>query len=194
MNKKEFIKQLRTSLRGLPKEEIKAIVTDYEDHFAAAKANKKDKRSEAAVAKALGDPKKIAKQHKAEAVVKKSESKKSVGNIFQAALAIAGLGFFNLVFVVGIFAGLLGALAGFFGAAIGIALGGLGGMLASFFVGSLPWISFGIPPLAGFFVSLGLAAFGIFFFIGDCYLAKWFYKLTVAYLKFNVKIVKGEKL
>lgn len=190
MNKKDFIKTLRSGLRGLPKEEINSILADYEEHFAIGKTKKKREDS---IVKSLGDPKQIAKQYKLESVVKAAEDKTSAGNILRAVFATISLGFFNLIFMIGIFAVLFGTLVGLFGAAIGIVFGGIAGLFASVLVSSLPWITFGIPAIAGVFVSIGLIAFGLLFFIGDCLLAKWFYQLTLVYIKFNVRIVRGNK-
>jgi uncharacterized membrane protein len=190
MNKIEFIKILKSGLKDLPKEEIDSILADYEEHFAIGKTKKKREDS---IAKSLGDPKQIAKQYKVQSVVKQAEEKKSVKNILRAVFATISLGFFNLVFVLGIFIGLVGTLIGLFGVAMGIVAGGLVGLVASIFVSVLPGLFFGIPAVAGMFVSIGLIALGVLFFIADCFLAKWFYKLTLAYLKFNVKIVRGEK-
>lgn len=188
MTKKEFLKQLLAGLKGLPKEEIEYILSDYKEHFAAAKAKKK---RETTTVKALGNPKQIAKQHKAEFVFRKAEDKKSLRNILRAVFASISLGFFNLVFAIALFAALFGVVVGFFAAAAGMFFGGLGALLGSVALPML--IPFAFPVLAGIFVGIGLMAFGVLFFIGACYVTKWFYKLTIVYLRFNVRIIKGDK-
>lgn len=189
MNKSEFIKILKKGLVGLPKEEIDSIIEDYNEHFAIGKSKKK---SEASIVKSLGDPKKIAKQYKVEFVVKKAENKKSLGNISRAVFATISLSFFNVVFVLGVVAGLFGALIGLFSAAIAVIVSSLAVFVGSIIVPFIPFYSFGFSPILGIFVSIFLLSFGILFFIGDIYLAKWFYKIIVLYLKFNAKIIKGD--
>lgn len=190
LSKKEFLQSLKSGLKGLPDEEIDSILDDYKEHFDVAKSKKK---RESTVVKSLGDPKQIAKQFKAEYVFKKAENKQSFGNISRAVFASVGLGFFNLVFTLGIFLGLVGTLIGLFAAAIGIFFGGIATMAAGFIIPITIFSSFVFPPIIGIFIGLGLICFGIIFFIGNCYLTKWFYKLVLLYLNFNLRIIKGEK-
>ena len=96
--------------------------------------------------------------------------------------------------MVGIFFGMVGVLIGLWAAAGSIALSGLAVFLAALFSPLLPWL---MPELnavtlvgAGF-IGVGLAALGSLGCIGCYYLTKWFYKLTVMYLKFNIKIIRG---
>jgi len=63
MKKKEFIKELEKNLHGLPKEDMKEILEDYEEHFKVAK---KKKRKESEISESLGNPKEIAKEAKKE--------------------------------------------------------------------------------------------------------------------------------
>ncbi len=57
MNKEEFLEQLEERLVGIPKEDKREILQDYEEHF---RVGKKKKRTEEEIAKSLGDPKEIA--------------------------------------------------------------------------------------------------------------------------------------
>lgn len=59
MNKQKFLEQLEERLIGIPKEDKKEILQDYEEHF---KIGKKKKRNEEEISKSLGNPKEIAKE------------------------------------------------------------------------------------------------------------------------------------
>ena len=67
-------------------------------------------KTEEEIAFSLGDPRILAKQFSASYAVQRAESSTSVNNILRAVLAVVGLGFFNLVFVLGPFLGLVGVL------------------------------------------------------------------------------------
>lgn len=196
MTKNEYLKKLENALTGLPYSEIKDVLSDYEEHFEAGKsAGRTDKE----LVDSLGDPIAIAKQIKATAKIKKAEKNVSVANIMRAILATAGLGFVNVVFILGPFLGLVGTLIGLFGAGIGITAGGIGATVGSFVLAVAPNIThqylgeLGNYPVAGIFFGIALSCFGLLFLVGCSYLTKWFYTLTVNYLKFNARIITGEK-
>ncbi len=63
MNRDQFLSELRRALRGLNPQEVDDIVADYRSHFAEAQAAG---RPEQEVASALGDPKRLAKELRAE--------------------------------------------------------------------------------------------------------------------------------
>ena len=196
MTKKEYLKKLENALTGLPYSEIKDVLSDYEEHFDAGLSAG---RSEDELTKSLGEPRNIAKQIKAVSKIEKAEKNVSVANIFRAILATAGLGFINLIFVVGPFMGLVGILIGMFCAAIGVISAGVVSTVASIVFTAAPNLAVnyfgevGALPAAGIFFGIALACFGLLFIIGCGYAAKWFYLLTVQYLKFNARIITGEK-
>lgn len=63
MKKKEFIEKLKSLLYGLPANEVKDILADYEEHFMAGMENGK---SEEEIARALGNIEDIAQQFREE--------------------------------------------------------------------------------------------------------------------------------
>ena len=63
MKKKEFMQELKEHLVGLPEEDVKEILEDYEEHF---RMGKKKKRKEEEIAKSLGKPKEIAREARRE--------------------------------------------------------------------------------------------------------------------------------
>ncbi|MFA7253380.1 MAG: DUF1700 domain-containing protein [Patescibacteria group bacterium] len=195
MKQETFIKNLKLSLNGLSKAEIDEVVADYLEYFEAGAA---EKRSEDEIAKSLGDPRAIGKQIRATARIKKAEDQWSATNITRAVLATAGLGMLNLIFVFGPFMGLVGVLIGLFGTGIGITAGGIAGTIASIVAWSDPdfasnYINIGAHPAAILLLSAALVCFGLIFTVGCSFLAKWFYILTVKYLRLNARVITGEK-
>lgn len=194
MTKQEFINILTRSLAGLPSEDRGEILYDYEEHFRIGLGEGK---TEEDIATSLGDPRTIARQFSANYHVLQAEADTSISNTFKAVLATLGLGFFNLVFVLGPFIGLLGVLFGLFVAAGAIIIAGVAVFAATLFGSFMPiavdstFLLFATP-VATFFLSIGLICLGLLFLIGDIYLAKYFFAGTVRYLKFNMKIIKGE--
>ncbi len=189
LNKNQYLKELRTELKQLPKEDFEPIMEDFEEHF---KIGLTRGRSEKEIIESLGNPKTIAKHVKADLLVKQVEEKTSFINFLRALYAIIGLGVFNLVFVIGILSGLLVLLFGFFLAAGAIVFAGIASIVAPFLAPYVDNISLGgIHPIVIFFVGIGLTSFGLLFFIADGYIAKWFYKIIIKYLKTNIKIIEG---
>jgi uncharacterized membrane protein len=94
MTRDAFLRTLRLGLAGLPPQEIEDIVGDYAAHFADASG-----RSETEVASALGDPARLARELRAEAGLRRFEAHWSVSNMLAATLALAGLAFVDIVFL-----------------------------------------------------------------------------------------------
>lgn len=189
MNKLQFLTTLQNLLKGIPETDKSDILYDYEEHFRIGMENEK---TEEEISASLGDVRAIALQFKADYSINQAETNASAGNILRAVLAAGALGFFNLVFILGPFMGLVGILFGLFAAGIGLTVGGIGGILILIFAPAFPNnINLGgLNPLVVAFTSLGIACFGILFFIGVCYLSKFFYKGTVKYLKWNLDIIR----
>lgn len=194
MNKNDFLKELSSLLSSLPSDERQEILFDYEEHFSIGI---EEGKTEEEIISSLGTPKTIAKQYKANYIVNQAVANPSPSNILKAVFATIVLGFFNLVFVLGPFLGLVGLLIGLFGASIGITIAGislffqaaLGPALGS--LGSYLSVPFALEanPGATLFLSTGLTSLGLLFSIGNCYLAKWLYIGTIHYLKFNLKLI-----
>ncbi len=190
--KKQFLEELSKNLRGLSKEDKREILEDYEAHFIIGK---KKKRKESEIAKALGNPKQIAKHAKLELAIEKAEKKKSIGNISRVIFASLGLGFFNLIFMIGPFFGLLGILIGLLATGFSLTISGIAiivaGFLAPLMVEFIALGGISLPLI--FLVGIGLASFGLLFLIGTFYVSKGFYKITLKYVKFNMKIIRSEE-
>ncbi|MFJ8264018.1 HAAS signaling domain-containing protein [Rummeliibacillus sp. NPDC094406] len=179
MTKEQFLKNLNLALEGLSSVERQDILEDYEEHFAIGL---EEGKTEEQIASSLGTPHHIAKELLANYHLEKVETTNTTGNIFRAVWAAIGLGFFNLVIVLGPFIGLLGVV----------------------FAGWVAGVSFIVSPLLvlvntvngtfeifDLFASIGLCGLGLFIILGMFFVTKWLTKGFVKYLKFNVSLVKG---
>ncbi|WP_432662382.1 DUF1700 domain-containing protein [Wukongibacter baidiensis] len=194
MNKNEFLTELSNLLSSLPSDERQDILFDYEEHFSIGL---EEGKTEEDIIDSLGSPKTIAKQYKANYIVTQAEVNPSPSNMLKAVLAILALGFFNLIFVLGPFLGLVGVLIGLFAASIGILIAGVsvfGTAALGPVLGSLnAYIS--LPSImvsntgATLFLGIGLTSLGLLFIIGNCYLARWLYIGTIQYLKLNLRLL-----
>lgn len=189
MNRVEFINSLTTQLSKISQAERDEILYDYEEHFSIGLEHGK---SEEEIAQDLGDPKIIGKQFAADAIVKQAAQSRTVGGITRAVFAIAGLGFLNLIFVLGPFLVLASLLIALFAASVAILLSGFALVLAAFaaplFPGSINLA--GINPAVIVFTGIGLASLGALCFIGMTCVAKWFFYGILCYLNMNVKLIK----
>jgi len=191
MNKKDFINKLSSCLGGIPVEERQDVINDFEEHFKEAMA---EGRTEEEIADSLGDPKALANQFKANILVSKAEKTTSAINITRAVLATLGLGFFNLIFILGPFCAIASVLISLFASAISIIAVGIAVFLASIFGPLFPqYFAVLISPAVAIFASIGVTLFGILFFVGCIYLSKVFYRLFVRYIKFNLRIITGKE-
>ena len=88
MNRVAFLTILNDGLAGLPAREIDDIIADYMSYFDEAEASG---RSEVEVAAALGDPRRLARELRAETGLRHWENHRSLGNSAAALLALGGL-------------------------------------------------------------------------------------------------------
>ena len=189
MNKKQFLKELRAELKQLQKEDLDPIMEDFEEHFEIGLSKG---RSEEELVESLGAPTTIVKHVKADFLVRQAENNNSFINFSRAFFATLGLGFFNLVFGLGIFLGLLVLLFGLVVAAGAFVFAGIVSIMSPFIEPFVDDLSLGgMNPLAVFFFGIGLTAFGLLIFIADWYIIKEFFRIVLKYLKMNIKIVTG---
>lgn len=181
MNKAEFLKALGDGLKKLRNEEGEEILQDFEEHFSHGLAEGKTERE---IIASLGSPQSIAKEMVAAYRVDQVETNASTGNVFRAVWAVIGLGFFNLVIVLGPFIGLLGVVFGFWVAAVALIVSPI-----LVFVNVL--IYPGTFELFDFFLSLALCGLGLLIAIGMYFITKAVNYGFVRYLKFNINLVKG---
>ena len=189
-NEQEFIRILRERLEGtLAQEELDDIVSDYAEHF---RMGKESGRTDEELWKSLGSPEDIARELKALHLVKKAENVKSCGNIFHAVLATLGLGLFNLVFVFLPFVLLVLMLLCVFIVGVLFSVFGPAALAYSVLqIAGLPAFAIWLNPVAGIFISIGITTTGLLLVIGDYYLARFFYRIGIRYLKWNISVITG---
>lgn len=88
MNRLAFLTILNDGLAGLPERDVDDILADYAAHFEEARAFG---RSEEEVAAALGDPRRLARELRAETGLRRWENHPSLRNSSAALLALGGL-------------------------------------------------------------------------------------------------------
>jgi uncharacterized membrane protein len=128
MNRIEFLRTLHDELDGrLADRDIEEILADYMAYFDEAHA---DGRNEEEVAAALGDPRRLARELRAETRLRQWESHRSLRNSATALLALGGLAAVDLFLLLPLLfaAGLALFVSGVLTFALGIA--GIGALLS----------------------------------------------------------------
>ncbi|CAH0195521.1 hypothetical protein SRABI80_01703 [Peribacillus frigoritolerans] len=179
MNKEQFLKQLNASLTRLSLEEREDILQDYEEYF---EIGMEEGKSEQEISKSLGNPKQISKELMATYHLGQVEQTTSAGNVMRAVWAVIGLGFFNLVIVLGPFIALIGVVIAGWVSAIAFILAPLGALFN---------LVLGNFQLFDVFFALGLCGIGIFIAMGMFVATSALTKGFIRYLKFNASLVKG---
>jgi uncharacterized membrane protein len=129
MNRIAFLRILRDGLAGLPAPEIDDILIDYAAYFDEAHASG---RSDEEVATALGDPRRLARELRAESGLRRWENHRSLRNSVAALLALGGLAAVDILLLLPLLFGvtLLVLAIGLVIFVLGIV--GLGAMLSLF--------------------------------------------------------------
>lgn len=186
----EYLSTLRNRLGNrLPPGEVEDIMTDYSEHFRMGRA---DGRTEADLCRSLGDAGDVARELVATHFVNKAGEAKSARNFSHAVLATLGLGLFNLVFVLVPVLILIIVLCVVFllGAAF-VLFGPVAFVFALMQLAGSPLLALWANPLAGVFFAVGITAVGLLVLIGNYYLAHFFYRLVIRYLKWNIRVIRG---
>ena len=182
MTKAQFLTKLASLLAKLPEQERDDILRDYEEYFAFAM---EEGKSEQDVVQALGTPKQLAKELTAAYYMEEVEKNESFRGIFRAAWAGVGLGFMNITFMLGPYIALLGVLAAFWISAFGFVVTPVL-FVAKILLTDAPF------HLHELFTVMLLTGIGLLLGIALYYVTMALKKWTIRYLKFNIKIVKGE--
>jgi uncharacterized membrane protein len=189
-NEQEFIRILTSRLEGtLPREELDDIISDYIEHFSIGKANG---RTDEELWRSLGSPEDVAREIRVMHLVRKAEDNRSCRNIFHAVVSTLGLGLFNLVFVLVPFIILTVLLLVIFLLGVMVTFFGLTGTVYSLLqLIGISAFSVWYSPLAGVFFAIGMTATGLLLIIGNYYLARFFYRVCIRYLKWNIRVITG---
>lgn len=189
MTKNEYINTLDRSLGRMSSEEKQEILYDYQEHFTIGLGNG---QTEDQICSELGDPRFIARQYRVGSIVKQAEENKTGTNMARAVFAIFSLGLFNLIFILPVFLILVSVLITLYSTAIALTVSGI-----ALFVGRLlepvfpEFISIpDLDPGIIIFASIALTSFGILFCIADAYITRFFYRITIKYIKANIGMVR----
>ncbi|MFJ7936249.1 HAAS signaling domain-containing protein [Sporosarcina sp. NPDC096371] len=181
MNKENFLTQLHAFLKKIPNSERQDIIQDYDEYFTIGLL---DGKSEEQIAASLGSPKTLGKELSAAYHLEQAETTVTTGNLMRALWAVIGLGFFNLIIVLGPFLTFVGLIvAGW--------IAGIGFTAAPLLILLNPILAPGTFELFDLFNSLALCGLGLFITIGMLYATKAFRNGFIRYMKFNKKLVKG---
>jgi len=193
MNKEQFLSQLRRSLSGIPEQEKKEILYDYEEHFSSGLENG---QGEEEIARSLGNPRVLGKSYRIESLLDKDRGGNRALNIMRAVFASLSLGFFNVIITIPLFAGLFSGLAGLWAGAVSLAVSGIAVIVAVIVQPLFPaFITPGglsIPFLI--FAGIGIGALGLLSVIGMWKLSQLFFRMTARYVQFNVRIIKKQEV
>ena len=192
MTKAQFLAELKRSLGALSEPEKQDILYDYEEHF---RIGLDEGKSEEEIARALGNPRAIGKSYRIDALLDtEKEGGVSGFSLLRAVFASLSLTFLNIVFVLGPLIGLAGVLIGLWGLAVSLLCFGLRISLCPLWP-CVPRII--TNPLLDhafqFFAGVGIAALGLLASLGMMKLTAWFYLMVAAYVKFNSRIIRGER-
>lgn len=181
MNKETFLAQLHAFSTKIPNSERQDILQDYEEYFTNGLL---DGKSEEQIAASLGSPKTIGRELSAAYHLEKAGTTVTSGNLMRAMWAVIGLGFFNLIIVLGPFVAFVGIIfAGW--------ITGIGFAAAPLLILLNPILIPGSFELFDLFNSLALCGLGLFIIIGMLYATKAFMNGFIRYMKFNKKLVNG---
>ncbi|WP_438349819.1 HAAS signaling domain-containing protein [Paenibacillus sp. FA6] len=181
MNKEKFLKELKSTLTRLPINDRQEILQDYEEYFTNGLL---DGKSEEQIATSLGSPKNIGKELSATYHLEKAKTTVTTGNIMRAMWALIGLGFFNLIIVLGPFIAILAVIIAGWVAGIGFIAAPLL-VLLNIIIYPSTFEYFDL------FSSVALCGLGFFIAIGMLFATKSLMNGFVCYMKFNMKLVKG---
>ena len=190
MDKVQFLTRLKRSLSRLPENEKKEILYDYEEHF---RTGLDEGKTEEEIARSLGNPNVLGKLFHIDALLEEGREGKHAGAVVRAVFASLGLGFFNIIFILGPFSALLAGLISLWASAASLALSGLAVILSLILQPLLPaFIDFGGLNIAfAIFAAVGASALGLLALIGMVYITRWFLLITEKYIRFNLRIIKN---
>lgn len=178
----KFMSELKEQLQELPKAEQQDILYDYEEHF---RSGLEEGKTEEEIAVSLGQPQAIAREVKSEFRVKEAKPVPSADSVGKAILVTVALVFFNLIFIIGPFFAIAGTLLGLFASSLALLLFPFGLLFSWHQLSGAPdW-------LMGVFAMLTSLGAGVLMGVGSIVLTRWFYRLTIKYLQFNVMMIKG---
>lgn len=190
MSRQEFMNRLKRALADLPESERQELLADYEEHFdiGLAEGLTADQISEK-----LGNPAQIGRSASMEALLGTEQSGSRARKVGRALFASTSLGFFNVLFIIGPYAGLVAAMLGLWSGAAALALSGLAAIVMLVIGQVFPALiaTDGLNWLLVIFAGIGTSALGVLACVGMWKLSQLFLGMTRRYVLFNVRLAKG---
>lgn len=181
MTRQAFLARLREGLRGLPPQTVADIMDDYAAHFAEGVA---DGRSEDAVAEALGNPDRLAREIRAESSLNRWRDERTPSAGVSAVFAVLGLGAIDILVLLPMLIGVAATIFAFFVVAVVFFFMGAFALVAGPFAdppgGPVTAVLAGIGIMAG---SASLAAILTILTIGLVNALVWYGRLHYRLLK-----------
>ena len=187
MKRSDFLHILRDGLAGLPGEDIDDILADYTAHFEEARASG---RTEDQVASALGDPRRLARELRAETGLRRWENHHSLRNSTAALLALGGLAVVDIILLLPLL--LVVILILLVIAFVMFVLGIVGiGLLLSIYkhAGDPRIVEFMLRALAGIALVTTSAGFGALLVVGLNAAVRW----LGGYARLHYRLLKPER-
>ena len=188
MNKEQYLEILKKRMKNVDKDEKKDILNEYESHFISGY---KDNKDDTEIIKKLGDPVKISKEINAMTAINKVEKEKNIKNIFIAAFSIMSLSIFNFISITFSFFVLLLLLPLILAYVIAVPI-----MIVSLIILLVIGVINGFDTISmhDIFEVIKGVILGIILGFMGYFVAKYFFNFLVLYLKWNMAILKKEKL
>jgi len=186
MNKAQFLTQLKNHLQEIPEKDRNELIEDYVSHF---EFGMQDGKSEEDIVRELGSPEELAfdainefkrTQEVTPKIAVKAPSSKTPRTIFSI------IGLFLLNFVCAVIPLFLSIWAAWLSLFVAFAIGVLSPVAA---IIDFSLYSYFSP--SKLFASLVMSGISIFAVYGVVYIGKFLARVTMSYIKWNMKIIKG---
>ncbi|MFB9325872.1 hypothetical protein ACFFSY_08020 [Paenibacillus aurantiacus] len=177
----QYLQQLWDLLAPVPEGQRKEWMYDYEEHFRMAAAQG---RSDAEAASELGDPRQIARELLLGYRVEEAARSGRISSVSRAVLTTVSMGFFNLIFVLGPYVGLLAVILALWVVVGALALSSLYAVYEGLFGEAFNRVQ-------GAFIAMTLIGLSMLAGAGMKVVTRGFMRMTVNYLKFNSRIIGG---
>lgn len=181
MTRDSYMRELDRLLSKVPEPIRKEWLYDYYIHFEQAHENG---QTEQEAALELGDPRTIANELLLGYRVEQAESTPSFGKLSKAVFATVGLGLFNIIFILGPYIAIAAVLLSLWVCVLAMAIAAIAIVVESVTIGSFS---------LGQALSVGLVciALALLLGIGLKVLTRSFFAVTLKYLKFNTRVMRG---
>ena len=181
MTQEQYLKQLRELMNPIPEPLRSEWIFDYEEHFRQAV---KEGLTEEQIAEELGDPHQLAKEMLLVYRVNEAESSNGrIAPVSRAVFATVGMGFFNLVFVLGPYVLILGVLLMCWASSIVSVVAAITAIYEGIVGDAFTLIQ-------GIFVAVFLLGLGMLLGALSRWLTQAVSRMTLQYLKFNSRVMK----